>query len=440
MVRTVYTMLAAAVSWYFALRYIRLPAAVQICSAGIAAAVCGAAGHLARAILPEPLPLLTELALFLITAALLKWRTGRSWGDLLIAFLLASGHFAMLFRLGAGWSEALGAPGWIVGLILALGCLGLTLLLGRWFPEINWRENFGPAMGGGERLPVRRRHAFLIPAAVFLVFSACACGTGQAGPAHMAALTALSLTAFWGLMVLLLLIHTYKRERTAALVEQQYQAEVQSFLNVIRSQRHDYNFHVQTLASLIRRGDLAQCRRYVDELEQDTREMNAVLPVRDPAISAAIHNFRLLAAREDVTLHIDIRSDLAQIATSAYETNKIIGNLLQNAIDETRRHRDKSAGILLNILKRNEFCVIRVSNALEGELPSAGEIGQFYQQGFTTKQGQEGVGLSSIRVLAGRYGGTIETQLEDGMIHFIARIPINCAKRAPDGEGEPLWN
>ena len=74
--------------------------------------------------------------------------------------------------------------------------------------------------------------------------------------------------------------------------EQQHRGEMQSFLNVIRSQRHDYNFHVQTIAGLMQEGKLEECKKYVNALEKDSEMMNAVLPVKDPAISAMIfHNF-----------------------------------------------------------------------------------------------------------------------------------------------------
>ena len=85
-------------------------------------------------------------------------------------------------------------------------------------------------------------------------------------------------------------------------------------------------------------------------------------------------------------------------------------------------------------MKRGEYCVIRVSNALEGPAPTADQLGYLYRQGYTTKQGHDGVGLSSIRELAARYRGTVYTQLEGGVIHFVAKIPINYAKVPPREE------
>lgn len=173
----------------------------------------------------------------------------------------------------------------------------------------------------------------------------------------------------------------------------------------------------------------------MDALEKDSIRMNEILPVKDPAISAMIHNFQSLAAREGIALHIDIENDLTQIATNVYETNKIISNLLQNAIDETKTHEDKSYGIHLTILKRGEYIVIRVSNSIDPAKMSEKELSNIYKQGYSTKQGHQGVGLSSIRQLADRYRGTIYTQLEEDQIHFVAKIPINYAKK----QEEETW-
>lgn len=97
---------------------------------------------------------------------------------------------------------------------------------------------------------------------------------------------------YWGGVMLAALLIAFQKERGTVLAEQQYRQEMQSFLNVIRSQRHDYNFHVQTIAGLIQEGKMDECRQYVSALEQDSIRMNAVLPVQDPAIAAMIHNDR----------------------------------------------------------------------------------------------------------------------------------------------------
>ncbi len=235
----------------------------------------------------------------------------------------------------------------------------------------------------------------------------------------------LAAMIFGGCIVFMLLLIVYCSEKARYSVEYTYRDEMKSFMNVVRSQRHDYNLHVQTVASLIQQKKWDECREYVDALVQDTAAMNTILPIKDPAIAALINNYKNMAAQKNISMTIDIRDDLSHVTTSVYETNKVIGNLLQNAIDEVEHSEDKSGGIQLNIFKRGEFCLVRVSNRVK-------DIEQFqkyqdvlFDQGYTTKKGHDGVGLSSLRLLLSKVDGDIFSWLEGDTVHFIASIPVN---------------
>lgn len=301
----------------------------------------------------------------------------------------------------------------------------LTFLQQNHFPEQDWLDAFRE--DSREQKNPRIQWMYLIPAGMCSLLSAACLLLRPESILGVGLLVLLVTAVYWLGVCLLVIINNYEKERAFLLAEQQYRGEMQSFLNVIRSQRHDYNFHVQTIAGLIRQNKMEDCLRYINALEEDVAIMNAVLPIRDPAISALIHNFRLMAVRQGTELHIDIHYDLSQIATNVYETNKIISNLLQNAIDEVSTHEDKSHGIGLVILKRGEYCVIRVSNRLKDAL-SKDDLDNIYKQGYTTKQGHDGVGLSSLKTLVGRYKGVIYTQVEGDEIQFVVRVPINYAK------------
>ena len=227
------------------------------------------------------------------------------------------------------------------------------------------------------------------------------------------------------------LMVAYRRERLTILVEQDYRNEMQSFMSVIRSQRHDYNFHVQALAGLFRKGDMEECRAYLDNLVQDSIELNTYLPIKDPAIAALVFSFRTMALEHGIELHMDIQNDLSHVATSVYETNKVIGNLLQNAIDEVRTHKDKSFGIHLYILKRGEDCIIHVANKVAPKEDTSSFLQDIYKPGHSTKEGHEGIGLSSVQNLLSRYRGVVYSRIDDDIIHFVAKIPMNIQGDTP---------
>lgn len=419
---------SAAAAWAAGVSFLRMRRAGVAALLLPAALLCGLAAFWLERLGARRWSGPAELALFLLAAGVLWLRRRGDTRNIVLALLLAQGAKALLDLLGDSALAAAGGAGLVVSLLACAGWIGLCAALSRYFPEQSWREYFQDASVAMGQIKLRAEQIDGLAALLCLLLTAVCWANGPAISPALVTWWIVAACLYWGGIVLMALLIAFQKERGTVRAEQQYREEMQSFLSVIRSQRHDYNFHVQTIAGLIQEGKIDECRQYVSALERDSAQMNEILPVQDPAIAAMIHNFRTLAAREGIELHIGIQNDLARIATNVYETNKIISNLLQNAIDETAAHEDKSYGIWLTILKRGEYCVIRVSNEVGPVRPTAEELGRIYQQGYSTKQGHDGVGLSSIKTLAARYRGTVYTQLEGNVIHFVAKIPINYAK------------
>ena len=423
----VYVLCAVCAAWLTALCFIKERLTVCFVHSLSVGLLCGCAAYLLDRFGLKPWIIPGVSVLFFGSALVILPRQKEYPGNALLALLLSHACFMVLLIPLRAYGSV-GSTALTMGVVLMLLFTAAALRLRDSFPGKDWRSAYSEKDRARARL--QRILMYAIPSVMCVVLTLAALlpeiDTSPACFAVSLTAAALLLFGIW----LMILIPAYRRERSAVMEEKQYREEMGRFMNVIRSQRHDYNFHVQTISGLIRQGKVDECLKYVNALEEDSAAMNAVLPVKDPAVSALIHNFRILAAREGATLHCDIQYDLSQIATSVYETNKIISNLLQNAIDEVSAHEDKSFGIWLMIIKRGEYCVIRVSNKL-ARVPDANQLGEVFKQGYTTKQGHDGVGLSSLKTLLARYHGTIYTQVEEDVIHFIARVPINCAKEIP---------
>lgn len=209
-------------------------------------------------------------------------------------------------------------------------------------------------------------------------------------------------------------------ERIETLIDKQYQKEVQAFMEVIRSQRHDFNFHLQAISGLLNDEHYMECKDYVNTMVKDASSMNDVLYLYHPAIGAMLNAFRELAARKGIQLKILIYYNLENIPCTVYETNKILGNLIQNAIDEVEQHLNDSAWIEVMILKRSGNSVFRVSNKMYGDKERFANI---FNLGYSTKSSHEGIGLNTVKKFSGKYDGTVYTEFEDDIIHFIVQIP-----------------
>lgn len=66
--------------------------------------------------------------------------------------------------------------------------------------------------------------------------------------------------------------------------------------------------------------------------------MNELLLLQQPAISALLNTEVEKAKRLGVHLRIQIYNDLKEILCSVYDMNKILGNVIQNAIEEVDVH------------------------------------------------------------------------------------------------------
>ena len=212
------------------------------------------------------------------------------------------------------------------------------------------------------------------------------------------------------------------QEHLENLLDRQYQSELLGFMRLIRSQRHDFNFHMQTVYGMIQKEQYEACQDYISSMLSIVQSSNDLLPLAEPAISALLNTFQEMALQKGLKLEVEIHDDLSHLPCSVYEINTILGNLIQNAIDELERNTRCSRIIKLLIIKRGSNNMIKVSNECH---MSPEEMKEIFTPGYTTKPSHEGLGLANAAKMAEKYGGVVYPEFEGQIIHMIARIPMN---------------
>ena len=330
------------------------------------------------------------------------------FGSVLMLSRLMLGKAAELFGFSTPFKEIFA----FLALIAWCGAMSFAV---RFFPADDWRGSFESGCAEGESVFERFLKLYLMMSVWAGVSIACSIDR-TAG----VVLLVVSVFAFFAGLALVLILMKSGNDAQAAEEAERSLDDLRDFMYTIRSQRHDYNFHLHTMRGLINSGQYDKCVEYMDEIATDTAALNELLPIADPAVSAVIYSFRTTAAEKGIKMDIEILNDMSSIATGPYETNRIIGNLLQNAIDASEKLADRSFGILLRVFKKGEFCLISVSNKLE-EGTAVPAIGS----GVSTKSGRhEGVGLMSVKLLTERYRGTVYQKIEDDVITTTAKIPL----------------
>lgn len=228
----------------------------------------------------------------------------------------------------------------------------------------------------------------------------------------------------FGICGLILCLQEQIRSRIAAqkmnLAFGRWQQESRDYMNTIRSQRHDFNLHMHAISGLISSGEYDECSKYVRKLVADAAAINDIMPVADAVVGSMLYNMREQARRKgsDITYHITY--DMEDVVCNGFECNKIIGNLLQNAIDALQTPEDLAYGIQASIFKRRGYTVITVENRFTGDKDA---IARAFEPGYSTKQKHDGIGLPMVLRTVAQYAGRIYPEFEDERIRFVVNIP-----------------
>ena len=128
------------------------------------------------------------------------------------------------------------------------------------------------------------------------------------------------------------------------LVQLAYLSTVDELFTAIRAEGHDRINHLQTLYGFIQLGNLNETRKYLEELMGDIIISQHHVVQGNPGLSALFYIKSGIAISKGIELSFEIGSDVSRIAVPAYELNRIVGNLINNAL--------KNADLLRNVSGR----------------------------------------------------------------------------------------
>lgn len=237
--------------------------------------------------------------------------------------------------------------------------------------------------------------------------------------AHFIGLLFMILVFTFVYLLIYLFTYIYKYKQLEDSMNK-WQKESRDYINVIRSQRHDFNFHVHAIVGLIENEEYEECRKYVTNVANEATHVNDIMPVHDAVVGSMLYNMRETARKKGTDITYDITYDMEHVVCNSFEINKILGNLIQNALDAMNGNEEKEAGIKVKIFKRRGNTVISVSNLFLGDKQN---ILRAFELNYSTKTKHEGIGLSMISKTVEKYGGRIYTEFDGDWVSFIVNIP-----------------
>lgn len=209
-------------------------------------------------------------------------------------------------------------------------------------------------------------------------------------------------------------------------IENQIRLENLVYLNelffTMRGQRHDLNNHLQTLYGFLSVEAYEEAKVYLDECISKVNVINQIIRSDNSALNAMLYVKSAQMERYGILFEVDIRASLCR-PVKTIELNVVVGNLLDNAIQKlTNTPSVEDPKIVLESYIKNETVVIKIID--NGSMIEPSNVDKIFVPGFSTKQGNEGMGLYTVRKLLDKYNGTINVISKMGLTTFTATLPL----------------
>ena len=241
-----------------------------------------------------------------------------------------------------------------------------------------------------------------------------------------------SVIVFLSLVILLLSAFAlremkYKRKLQEIEAYYEYTLRIESINNEMRKFRHDYVNILTTLSDYIREDDMPGLRKYFnenivpmkDKLKTRSIKMNGIEKLKVREIKGLITTKIIQAQEKRIPISIEVPDEIDRIDMNTVELSRIIGIIVDNAIEASENLEEP----LINIafIDNEEAVTFIVMNKCSDDIP---KIHELFEQGFSTKGVNRGLGLSTLKELTDSNENVLlDTVIENG--YFVQKVEIN---------------
>ena len=180
---------------------------------------------------------------------------------------------------------------------------------------------------------------------------------------------------------------------------EEYNKRLSSLNDSIRSFKHDFDNTLTTIGGFIRTNDMEGLKKYYFELEDDSQRVNN-LYILNPEVVNNNGIYNLItqkyskAEEKDIKVNITFLLDLSTLNMKIYEFARILGILLDNAIEASAESDEKIINITFRNDIKNSAQIVTIENSYKDKNVNTEEI---FQKGITGKEDHQGLGLWKVK-------------------------------------------
>ncbi len=167
----------------------------------------------------------------------------------------------------------------------------------------------------------------------------------------------------------------------------------------VRGFKHDFDAIVSSLNGYIEHDDINGLKQYFSEVKKDCKiadDLELINPriINNPGIYSLLNNKYSKASNLGINFELEFFLNLSELDINIYYFSRILGILLDNAIEAAEKSKEKLVRISFIRENINNRAVITVENSYSNKNININDI---FKKGITSKEGHAGLGLWEIK-------------------------------------------
>ena len=167
----------------------------------------------------------------------------------------------------------------------------------------------------------------------------------------------------------------------------------------VRGFKHDFDNIVTTIGGYVKTNDIEGLKKYYVQLEDDCQKVNNLYVlnpklINNPGVYSLLTTKYHEAEEKGIKVNMSLLLDLSKLNMKIYEFTRILGILLDNAIDASSECKEKLMNIIFRDDAKNHRQLIIVENTYKDKNVDTEKI---FNKGFTGKENHTGLGLWEVR-------------------------------------------
>lgn len=167
----------------------------------------------------------------------------------------------------------------------------------------------------------------------------------------------------------------------------------------VRGFKHDFDNIVTTIGGYIKTNDMEGLEKYYSQLQEDCSKVNNLYIlnpdiINNPGIYNLLTTKYSEAEEKGIKVNLTFLLDLNELHMKIYEFARILGILLDNAIDAASECDEKILNIVFRNESKNNRNIILIENTYKDKDV---DLNQIFNKGISGKENHTGLGLWEIR-------------------------------------------